>query len=120
MLIATPRGEISQRGVFTYGHVGEVFFAFLEGLLEPSHNDGPEIFGMFGRPYDGDGMMTDEQYREYMAAHDGNQWGSGAYNHRTGMWDNGGDDAGIYDDNNWLPGPIGTYDEDNKPDYAGL
>ena len=65
-------------------------------------------------------MMTDEQYREYMAAHDGNQWGSGAYNHRTGMWDNGGDDAGIYDDNNWLPGPIGTYDEDNKPDYAGF
>ena len=27
MLIATPRGEISQRRVFTYGHVDEVFFS---------------------------------------------------------------------------------------------
>ena len=43
------------------GMLTRFFFAFLEGLLEPSHNDDPEIFGMFGRPYDGDGMTTGER-----------------------------------------------------------
>ena len=89
MLIATPAGRFLNAGSLRMGMLTRFFFAFLEGLLEPSHSDDPEIFGMFGRPYDGDGMMTDEQYREYMAAHDGNQWGKWCVqpSHRhVGQW----------------------------------
>ena len=50
MLIATPAGRFLNAGSLRMGMLTRFFFAFLEGLLEPSHSDDPEIFGMFGRP----------------------------------------------------------------------
>ena len=46
-----------------------------------------DVFGMFGRPYNGDGLMSGGEYRDCMASHNENQWDNGAYNHRTGIWD---------------------------------
>lgn len=72
----------------------------------PTHTDDPGVFGMFGRPYDGGGPLSNNEHRDYMHVHSANQCGSGAYNHRAGM---GGDGADIYDD--WLSGEFRVYDE---------
>ncbi len=55
-------------------------------------------------------MMSREELRDYIQTHNANDFGAGAFNHRTGLWDDGSDSAGIYDENEWLPGPIGVYD----------
>lgn len=86
-----------------------MLIGFLDGLFESTRSD---PFGGFGRPYFGDAMMSDDEYRDYIQSHNANNLGGGSFNARTGMWDDGFDGAGIYDENEWRPGPVGIYDDD--------
>lgn len=69
---------------------------FLSELSKPKRHD---PFHGEGEPYFRNGLMSDEEYSNYIESTYANNYGAGNYNHRTGMYDNGCDLFGYYDDN---------------------
>ena len=88
--------------------LSEMFFDFSEGIFSVEDDD---PFNGFGRPYHDNGLVSDDEYRDYIQAHNANSM-VGAFNYRTSMFDDGSDPFGIYDDDDWAPGLIGFVEND--------